>query len=124
MNKRERIFNDYFNSWIQKDVSVLKDTFSSDVIYIESWGPAYKGIEQVTAWFTDWNKENTVIKWDIKAFLHDGNTSICEWYFECDCDGNIDGFNGVSIVVFDESNKIELLKEFQSKSPNNYPYEK
>ena len=124
MNIRENIITDYFNSWVQKDASILDETFSPNVIYIESWGPAYKGIEQVKAWFTGWNKENTVIAWDIKEFLHDGSTSICEWYFKCDCDGNIDGFNGVSIIVFDKSNKIELLKEFQSKIPNNYPYEK
>ncbi|MCL2843192.1 MAG: nuclear transport factor 2 family protein [Oscillospiraceae bacterium] len=123
MKKRERIITDYFNSWIRKDASVLERTFSTDVVYIESWGPAYRSLEQIEAWFTEWNKDNTVLDWNISDFYHSGDTSICEWYFQCECGGNIDGFNGVSITTFNERDEIVLLKEFQSKIPNIYPYE-
>jgi len=63
------------------------------------------------------------LEWNIKKFFHIEDTCICEWYFKCECGGNIDGFNGVSIITFDEDDKIVLLKEFQSKTPNNYPYD-
>ena len=121
---RERVITGYFNSWIDKDSSVVEDTFSSDAVYVESWGPAYRGKAHILAWFADWNKENTVLDWSIKAFYHTDNESICEWYFKCNCGGNVDGFNGVSVIEFDNNGKITLLKEFQSKFPNYYPYGK
>jgi len=119
---REKIITDCFNSWIKKDASAFRASFADDVSYIESWGPAYNGIGQVMAWFEDWNRENRVLVWDIKKFYHVGDTCICEWYFECDCGGNIDGFNGVSVIDFDEGGKIVALREFQAKTPNDYPY--
>ena len=123
MKEIEKTIKDYFNSWKTKDETVLEKTFSQDAVYIESWGPAYRNKKQILAWFREWNKENTVLEWSIKAFYHTGSESICEWYFKCKCGGVIDGFNGVSIVTFDEDNKIVQLKEFQSKTPNTYPYD-
>jgi len=121
--ERERIIAGYFNSWIAKDSAILEKTFSPNVTYIESWGPAYKNKSQILTWFKDWNRENTVLEWSIKTFYHSGNECICEWYFECECDGNVDGFNGVSVITFNDKNEIILLKEFQSKTPNVYPYD-
>jgi len=123
MKEREKVITDYFNSWKTRDCAVLEKTFSENATYVESWGPAYRNRAQILTWFEDWNKENTVLEWNIKVFYHTANESICEWYFECDCGGNIDGFDGVSIITFDDNNKIILLKEFQSKTPNIYPYE-
>ena len=45
-----------------------------------------------------------------------------EWFFQCSYDGNIDGFDGVSIIEFDEKGKIKSVKEFQSKSEHIFPY--
>lgn len=123
MKSRENVIADYFKSWIKKDVSVLEKTFSPDAVYIESWGPAYRNLADITKWFCDWNENNSVLQWDIQSFLHHEKFCICEWYFKCKCDNNVSGFNGVSIVEFDDSEKIVLLKEFQSKYPNHYPYE-
>ena len=75
------------------------------------------------SWFADWNKKNHVLKWDIKQLLHIGDICVCEWYFECECSGNMDWFNGVSIISFDIAGKIVLLKEFKSKTPSYYPYD-
>lgn len=74
-------------------------------------------------WFCDWCGQNDVLAWDIKGFLHQGDKSVCEWHFKCRCGGNVDGFEGVSIIRFDDDDKIVYLKEFQSKTPNYYPYE-
>jgi hypothetical protein len=119
----ELIVKNCFNSWLTKDSSAFKNSFAENVVYVESHGPAYEGIKQVTEWFSDWNgNDNHVLTWDIKKFHHFENTCVCEWYFECKCGGSIDGFDGVSIITFDSENKIATLKEFQSKTPNHYPY--
>ncbi len=40
------------------------------------------------------------MQWDIKRVIVSGNTAIVEWYFECDYEGNVDGFDGVTIAEF------------------------
>jgi len=123
LESRETIITDYFNSWLIKDSSVLEKTFAINAVYIESWGPAYNGLNHILKWFNEWSSHNTVLQWPVKQFFHKGNVCVCEWYFQCDCCGEISDFDGVSIVEFDTDNKIILLKEFQSKTPNSYPYE-
>lgn len=120
---RESIIRRYFDSWIYKDASAVREAFAADAVYIESWGPAYRGLDHILQWFEDWNKESTVLQWDIHTFVHAHQTCVCEWYFKCDCQGKRSAFNGVSVIVFDAHERIVLLKEFQSKCPNNYPYE-
>ena len=51
-----------------------------------------------------------------------GNTAVVEWFFQCDYEGNVDGFDGVTIAEFDVDMKICDLKEFQSKAEHHYPY--
>ena len=72
MDKRETIIRDYFHSWITKDDSVLRDTFAEDAHYIESWGPAYRGLADITKWFRDRCAQHDVLAWDIKGFLAPG----------------------------------------------------
>ena len=45
-----------------------------------------------------------------------GNTAVVEWYFKCDYEGNVDGFDGATIAEFDADMRICDLKEFQSKA--------
>jgi len=123
LSERELTIKNCFHAWIIKDFDMFLDSFSDSAHYIESWGPAYKGIEQVALWFVDWNKENTVLEWDVGTFFHSENICICEWSFKWRSVESVDGFDGVSIITFDEKNKIVFLKEFQSKIPNYYPYE-
>ena len=123
MKSREQVVTECFNSWMTKDASVFMDTFAPNAIYIESWGPAYRNRIDILKWFNEWNSLNTVLQWDITNFIHQDNCCVCEWFFKCECNGNIDGFNGVSIIVFNDNGRIISLKEFQSKAPNYYPYE-
>jgi len=123
MESREKIITDYFNSWLTKDTAVLEKTFAIDVVYIESWGPAYRSLNHVIKWFNKWNKHNSVLQWPVKRFFHQENVCVCEWYFQCDCRGKVSDFDGVSIIEFDTNNIIIMLKEFQSKTPNRYPCE-
>lgn len=124
MNLRESIVRNYFDAWINNDSSALNDIFDDSIIYSECYGPEYHGIEQINMWFSDWHRHGKVLRWDIKEFMHDGMITVVEWYFECDYDNNLDGFDGVSIIEFTDENKIKSLKEFQSKKDHIYPYGK
>lgn len=118
----EEIIRRYFQCWLDKDINTITDIFSGDSIYSECYGPVYKGIEQIMNWFADWNRKGTVLQWDIKQVIVSGSTAIAEWYFKCDYEGTVDGFDGVTIAEFDSDMKICNLKEFQSKAEHYYPY--
>ncbi|MBE6089292.1 MAG: nuclear transport factor 2 family protein [Clostridium beijerinckii] len=122
MNIREQIIKKYFKSWLENNCSVLKDIFDLNVTYSECYGPEYQGIDTVTTWFKEWNKRGKVLVWDIKQFIHQGNITVVEWYFKCRYDGEIEEFDGVSLIEFNDNNYIVSLKEFQSKIPHYYPY--
>lgn len=62
------------------------------------------------------------MQWDIKRVIVSGNTAVVEWYFKCDYEGSVDGFDGVTIAEFDADMKICDLKEFQSKAEHHFPY--
>lgn len=72
--------------------------------------------------YEDWNRKGTVLQWDIKRVIISENTAVVEWYFQCDYEGNVDGFDGETIVEFNAKMKICELKEFQSKAEHYYPY--
>lgn len=121
--QKEDIVKSYFKSWVDKNIEPLGNIFSDDIVYSECYGPQYHGLPQVLKWFSDWNINGTVLKWEIKNFIHQGAFTAVEWYFECDYNNEISGFDGVSIIEFNKNMKIISLKEFQSKSEHNYPYE-
>ncbi|MDD6769477.1 MAG: nuclear transport factor 2 family protein [Inconstantimicrobium porci] len=124
MNLRESIIYHYFDAWIDNDSSILNDIFDDSIIYSECYGPEYHGVKQVKMWFSDWHAHGKVLRWDIKRFMHDGMSTIVEWYFECDYNKKIDGFDGVSIIEFTDDNRIKSVKEFESKKEHIYPYGK
>ncbi|SFM15411.1 nuclear transport factor 2 family protein [Pelosinus propionicus] len=122
MKRREDKIQEYFNLWLTKEARQLKEIFANEVFYNECYGPEYHGINQILQWFNDWNKRGTVLQWRVKHFIHEGNCTVAEWYFECDFDGVRDEFNGVSIILFNSDEKIVSLKEFQSKSKHYQPF--
>lgn len=123
MKAREIIIKDYFNSWITKDNSILEKVFAENIKYIECYGPAYNGLKQIKTWFKEWQKHGRVIVWNINEFVHNEKYSLCDWYFECEYDGEVGSFNGVSWIEFNDENKIVKLREYQSKVPNYFPYD-
>lgn len=119
----ENIIRNYFQAWIDNNIEPVKEAFSDDIVYTESYGPEYHGIEQVLKWFNDWHMKGTVLNWEIRQITIADRTAFVEWFFRCDYEGNIDGFDGVTIARFNDQMKIYELKEFQSKSEHYYPYE-
>ena len=50
--------------------------------------------------------------------------SLVEWFFKCSlADGEIQSFDGVSIIEWAENNQIRYLKEFGCKINHYDPYE-
>ncbi|MBS5938304.1 nuclear transport factor 2 family protein [Clostridium sp.] len=122
MEFREEIVRSYFKAWINNERDVLKEIFSENIVYSECYGPEYNGIDIIQRWFEDWHNNGEVLAWDIKQFIHDGNITVVEWYFKCVYKDNASEFDGVSIIDFDDNNRIISLKEFQSKFKHYYPY--
>jgi hypothetical protein len=106
-----------------KDIHILNNYFDDEIVYSECYGPEYHGIDQIKKWFNDWQKNNTVLEWDIQRYIHQNNTVVVEWYFKCNYNGAIDGFNGVSLIEFSAEEKIKSIKEFQSKAEHYFPYD-
>lgn len=63
-----------------------------------------------------------MLEWTIKEVYRDGDALIAVWYFLCDYEGSIGGFDGVTIARFDSDEKIASLREFQSKAEHILPY--
>ena len=122
MNNKEIIIKQYFDSWIKKDICIIEEHFSKNIKYIECYGPEHNGINQIKQWFNNWNNGNNVLKWDIKRFIEDKNTIVVEWFFKCEFNQKILSFDGVSIIEFDENDKIIIVKEFQSNTEHIFPY--
>lgn len=121
---KAEILKNYFTAWLHKDMEAVRQTFSENAVYSECYGPEYHGLSQIEKWFEDWNQRGQVLEWTIKRILEQNQTVIAEWYFKCEYEGNVDGFDGVTIADFDEDMKISKLCEFQSKAEHVYPYGK
>ena len=121
MNKKEQIIRRYFDSWITGEVSVLSETFSENAVYIESYGPLYRGLDNIIKWFENWNEHGSVLEWKIFQFIHNDKTVICEWFFKCVYDNKEEEFNGISVISFDSENKITLFSKTTNKSHTSFP---
>lgn len=123
MEKREQIIRLWFDMWLEMKDRGIEGIFARDCVYIESWGPKYLGTKAVKRWFDDWNKSNRVLIWDIKQFFHRDQQTVVEWFFKCEMEeSKVDGFDGVSIIRWDQEDRIRYLKEFGCKLPNYEPY--
>ena len=122
MKKQEEKIKAYFSMLLRNDISGIEEIFEDDILYSESYGPEYHGLEQMKKWFLDWCRHATVLEWNVKQFISQDKVTVAEWYFECNFDGVIYGFDGVSIVEFNDYEKICSIKEFKSKSEHNSPY--
>lgn len=124
MDKREKMIKLWFEMWLQKKDLGIADIFSDDAVYTESWGPEYKGVQKIRMWFEEWNTRGTVLTWEIKQFFHKDNQTIVEWYFKNTVnEGKIEEFDGMSLIVWNEQNKIISLKEFGCNINNYDPYQ-
>jgi len=118
---RRALVEEYFRSWIDKDIAVMGNCLDDDVRYAECYGPEYRGKDQCLKWFEEWNRWGSVLEWRLKDYRESGEDCVVEWYFRCEFEGKEDGFDGVSLIQF-SGDKIIEVKEFQSKADHYFPY--
>lgn len=123
MRKREQIVQSWFNMWLKKKDMGIRDIFAEDAVYIESWGPEYRGVGKIKLWFDEWNTRGDVLRWDIKQFFHSGDRTVVEWYFENAMrNGKREAFDGMSLVQWTREDRIVLLQEFGCNKGRYDPY--
>ena len=72
----------------------------------------------------EWNTRGKVVVWEIKQFFHKENQTIVEWYFKNGMNnGDIEEFDGISLIEWTEDNKIKSLKEFGCNRNTYNPYQ-
>ena len=124
MDKREEIVRLWFDMWLKQQDLGIDDIFADDVVYTESWSPQYNSCEMVKYWFYEWNTRGRVVIWDIKQFFHKENQTVVEWYFKNNMNnGNIEEFDGISLIKWTPDHKIKALKEFGCNRNNYNPYQ-
>ena len=134
MDEREKMIRLWFSMWLEKKDLGIDDIFAENVIYTESWGPCYRNREIVKHWFQEWNTRGSVIAWDIKQFFHKENQTVVEkWDYQVECvtdfknvmdNGDIEEFDGISLIEWTLENKIQSLKEFGCNLHNYNPYQR
>ena len=122
-NAREALLSDYFQAWVTRDATRLPEFFAKAVWYAESHGPEYHGLAQVEQWFADWQAQGEVLHWRIRRFVHQGPSTVVEWWFHCRYAGEESAFDGVTWADFDADGKIIRLQEFAAKAERIAPYD-
>ena len=124
MEKREEPIQLWFDMWLKKRDLGIRDIFSENAVYTESWGPEYHGSLKIKLWFDEWNRRGTVLQWNIKQYFHRGNQTIVEWYFKDTMDdGKVEAFDGISLIKWAQDGRIQSLKEFGCNTDNYDPYQ-
>lgn len=124
MERREEIIRLWFRMWLEKEDLGMEAVFDRDAVYVESWGPEYRGLDKIRLWFQEWNTRGTVRRWDIRQFFHKDAQTVVEWYFQNAMDdGREDIFQGISLIRWTGEGKIALLQEFGCNVNRYDPYQ-
>lgn len=123
MEKKEETIRLWFDMWLQKKDLGMEKIFTPDAVYIESWGPEYHGLKKIRHWFHEWTGRATVLRWDIKGFLHGEDVTMVEWYFQnVQQGGSPEAFDGVTLIRWFPDGRIARLQEFGCNLDRYDPY--
>ncbi|MDF2867759.1 MAG: putative cytosolic protein [Gammaproteobacteria bacterium] len=109
------VIKQYMEGWKQNELAKIIDSLAPDCLIIESHGPSYYGIDEVTDWFHFWLRANsTVQQWDIHTFyyLTKERIAFLQWDFACQSNNQYYAFPGMSIIKFVEQ-KISFIQEYR-----------
>ena len=121
--QRENAIRLWFVMWLQKRDLGIRDLFTEQAVYTESWGPEYADAGRIAHWFQEWNTRGTVLQWDIRQFFHKGDQTVVEWVFRNTVDGGrVEAFEGMSLVTWTADGRIAALKEFGCNQDRYDPY--
>ncbi|MEQ4208053.1 nuclear transport factor 2 family protein [Actinopolymorpha sp. B9G3] len=113
----ERLVRAYFDGWLAADRDAILATLHPACVVIESYGPVYRGIDQVARWIDGWLAPgNRVTRWDITALDATSDACFAEWDFQCRYDGELGGFEGAT-VARRSGDKLAYLREYAITAP-------
>jgi len=124
----EMLIRQYFQSWLQQDISLFLSTLSPKIKIVECYGPVYFGIDETQRWFNDGHtrrEKGRVTRWEILELMYDAQQEIAavEWDFECVYGGNMGSFLGASLFGFDDA-KIASIREYKMEKEQYRPYQR
>ena len=123
MEQREQALRRWFAMWLRQDAAGIEEIFAPDAVYVESWGPEYRGLEKIRHWFWEWNTRGVVERWDIRQFFHRGDQTIVEWTFRNRMlDGRVESFDGLTKTIWNRGGRIVFLQEFGCNQDRYDPY--
>lgn len=113
----EQLVRSYVEGWKRADRDAILRCLAPQCVVIESHGPTYQGIPQVSRWIDSWLEPgNKVTRWDITSLYIAGETCFFEWDFECIFEGKAGGFEGASIARRDNG-QLGYLREYAMTAP-------
>lgn len=117
--RHERIIAAYFAMWPARDFTRFDQLFAPGCRYEECYGPIYDGLDELHGWIDDMLAQQVVASWDIHEFIHahDPHTVTVTWTFVDDRSG----FDGVSIIHFDDDGCIDRIREFEATRERTHP---
>ncbi|PWM25516.1 MAG: conjugal transfer protein [Oscillospiraceae bacterium] len=122
-DRREAQVRRWFSMWLNKADTGIAELFVPEAVYIESWGPEYRGSRRIKQWFDEWNSRGTVERWDIRQFFHKEDQTVVEWAFRCAMtEGTVQSFDGLSLIRWNEAGQICFLQEFGCNDNRYDPY--
>lgn len=120
--RKELLIEGYFRMWVERNFMGITDIFAPEIYYSECYGPEYQGYDEIMQWIDKMMKEQVVLDWSIKRFIHQGNTVVVEWLFRDRSNDKESQFDGVSIIEFNGDGMIYSIKEFASTFDHSTPY--
>jgi hypothetical protein len=75
----ELLIRQYFQSWLQQDISLFLSTLSPSIEIVECYGPAYRGLDETQRWFHHWHtrpEKGKVTRWDILRLTYDEDRKL------------------------------------------------
>lgn len=110
----KQLIRHYIDGWKKGNLQKITSVLTGNCIIIESHGPKYKGLKEITKWIEKWNKEkNKVNTWDITSFYEINNIAVFEWDFSCTVRGEVHSLKGISIARI-KNEKIAYLREYRT----------
>lgn len=123
----QTIFQEYIDSWLNKDIATFLTLLSTDVFISECYGATYLGKTESKEWFEHWNasEANQVLDWTILSHYFDNTKQISffEWSFSYKYKNETARFNGMTLLQTSVG-KITTLKEYKTEAETYRPYEK
>ncbi|MDL2225839.1 nuclear transport factor 2 family protein [Eubacteriales bacterium OttesenSCG-928-M02] len=122
----EALLYQYMKSWEHKDIVAFLATLHKDVVIVECYGPIYQGMEEAKAWFSAWNQEGRVIRWQVMDIYKGANPHMffATWHFTYEHPwGKRASFSGMSMLETD-GGKIRRLREYRMQAAHYRPYQK